>query len=138
MIILDEGFPYRVYYTSLFIIAIMALGSASFQSFEVPSSLLAGSALSLGLCKLQWWTVRRFFLKGHHGRQKFFLRVTLLKYFLLCVFFYITFCYLQLHVIAFLVGISLVPAVVTFKMAGIVLVNYLNSPVEAKERGLRN
>lgn len=137
-IILDEGFPNRVYHTSLFLMAIMALVSPSFQSFAVCSGLLAGSAISLGLCKLQWRTVRWFFSEGRQDRGRFFLRVTLLKYVLLCVLFYIAFNYLQMNVIAFIVGISLVPAVITAKMTGILLVNYLNSPLEAQDMGLRN
>lgn len=134
MLIPEEGFPQRVFYTSLFLMAIVALVSPSFTSFEVCSSLLAGSAISLGLCNLQWRTVQWFLSGGGQDRRRFFQRVTLLKYFLLCVLFYIALVYLRMNVVAFTIGISLVPLVITAKMAGIMLVNYLNSPTGVQDR----
>ncbi|MFN3467652.1 MAG: ATP synthase subunit I [Candidatus Brocadiales bacterium] len=136
-LILKEDFPQRVFYTSLFLTAIIAIASSSFQSPEISLSLLAGCAISLGLCKLQWWTVKRFFQKGRQASgTRPFVWITLLKYSAVCLLFYIIFCHLQVHVTAFLVGIGLVPAVVSLKMAGIVLVNHLNGTAGAQIGGL--
>ena len=137
-LILEEGFPRRVFYTSLFLMAVMTTASTSFQSLKISLSLLAGCAISMGLCKLQWWTVKRSFQKGQQSsRTRSFVWITLLKYSSLCLLFYIGFCYLEVHVTAFLVGIGLVPAVVSLKMAGVGLVNHLNSPAGAQIGGLR-
>ncbi|MEK7241463.1 MAG: ATP synthase subunit I [Planctomycetota bacterium] len=137
-LVLDEGFPKRVFNTSLFFMAMIALCSASFQSFEISYSVLIGCAISLGLCKLQWWTVQQFFQRGNQSGKQYFALINLLKYFVLCVIFYIMFSYLQVHVIAFLVGLSLVPMVISSKMLGIVFVNYLNSSQGSQTKGVRN
>jgi len=138
MLVLDEGFPKRVFNTSLLLMAIIALCSTSFQSFEISYSVLIGCAISLGLCKLQWWAVQQFFQRGTQSGKQFFALINLLKYFVLCVIFYIMFSYLQVHVIAFLVGISLVPAVISLKMLGMMFMNYLNSSQGSQTRDVRD
>ena len=138
MLVLDEGFPKRVFNTSLFFMAMIALCSTSFRSFELSYSVLIGCAISLGLCRLQWWTVQQFFQRGKQSGKQYFALVTLLKYFVLCIIFYIMFRYLQVHVIAFLVGLSLVPMVISSKMLGIVFVNYLDSSQGSQTKGVRN
>lgn len=138
MLVLDEGFPKRVFNTSLLLMAIIALCSTSFRSFEISYSVLIGCAISLGLCKLQWWAVQQFFQRGNQSGKQYFALLNLLKYFVLCVIFYIMFRYLQVHVIAFLVGISLVPMVISSKMLGIVFVNYLNSSQGSQTKGVRD
>jgi len=138
MLVLDEGFPKRVFNTSLLLMAIIALCSTSFQSFEISYSVLIGCAISLGLCKLQWWAVQQFFQRGTPSGKQFFALINLLKYFVLCVIFYIMFSYLQVHVIAFLVGISLVPAVISLKMLGMMFMNYLNSSQGSQTRDVRD
>ncbi|HLA37553.1 MAG TPA: ATP synthase subunit I [Candidatus Brocadiales bacterium] len=138
MLVLDEGFPKRVFNTSLLLMAMIALCSTSFRSFEISYSVLIGCAISLGLCKLQWWAVQQFFQRGKQSGKQFFAFINLLKYFVLCVIFYIMFSYLQVHVIAFLVGISLVPAVISLKMLGMLFMNYLNSSQGSQTKGVRN
>lgn len=137
-LVLDEGFPKRVFNTSLLLMAIIALCSTSFQSFKISYSVLIGCAISLGLCKLQWWTVQQFFQRGNQSGKQYFALINLLKYFVLCVIFYIMFSYLQVHVIAFLAGLSLVPAVISLKTLGMVFVNYLNSSQGSQTKGVRN
>lgn len=137
-LVLDEGFPKRVFNTSLFFMAIIALCSTSFRSFEISYSVLIGCAISLGLCRLQWWTVQQFFQRGTQSGKQYFALINLLKYFVLCVIFYIMFRYLQVHVIAFLAGLSLVPAVISLKTLGMVFVNYLNSSQGSQTKGVRN
>lgn len=136
MLVLDEGFPKRVFNTSLLLMAMIALCSTSFQSFEISYSVLIGGAISLVLCRLQWWTVRQFFQRGNQSGKQFFALVNLLKYFVLCIIFYIMFRYLQVHAIAFLAGLSLVPAVISLKTLGMVLVNYLNSSQGSQTKGV--
>ncbi|MBI5125549.1 MAG: hypothetical protein HZA70_04880, partial [Planctomycetes bacterium] len=50
ILVLDEGFPKRVFNTSLLLVAMIALCSTSFRSFEISYSVLIGCAISLGLC----------------------------------------------------------------------------------------
>lgn len=137
-LVLDEGFPKRVFNTSLFFMAIIALCSTSFQSFEISYSVLIGCAISLVLCRLQWWAVQQFFQRGNQSGKQYFALLTLLKYFVLCIIFYIMFRYLQVDVIAFLVGLSLVPAVISLKMLGMAFVNYLNSSQGSQTKGVKS
>ncbi|HHT9154290.1 MAG TPA: ATP synthase subunit I [Candidatus Tripitaka sp. YC43] len=138
ILVLDEGFPKRVFNTSLLLVAMIALCSTSFRSFEISYSVLIGCAISLGLCKLQWWAVQQFFQRGKQSGKQYFALINLLKYFVLCIIFYIMFRYLQVHVIAFLVGISLVPAVISLKMLGMMFMNYLNSSQGSQTKGVRD
>ncbi|MFQ5862566.1 MAG: ATP synthase subunit I [Candidatus Brocadiales bacterium] len=126
---LDEGFPGRVFYTSLALAVVMVLGSTSLQSFPLTLSLVLGSAMSLILSGILWWTILRFSSTNRKEAKRFFLWVSLLKYLSLVGVLYLIFRYLQVVPVAFLVGIGLVPTVILLKLVGMVLVSYLKNSV---------
>ncbi len=125
----DEGFPGRVFYTSLVLAVLMVLGSTSLQSFPLTLSLALGSGTSLVLSSVLWWTILRMSSRDKEGAKRFFLWASLLKYLSLVGVLYLVFHYLQVVPIAFLAGIGLVPMVIVLKLAGMVLVSYLKDSV---------
>ncbi|MEE9583963.1 MAG: ATP synthase subunit I [Candidatus Brocadiales bacterium] len=126
---LDEGFPGRVFYTSLVLAVLTVLGSTSLQSFPLTLSLALGSGTSLVLSRVLWWTILRMSSRDKEGAKRFFLCASLLKYLFLIGVLYLVFRYLQVVPIAFLAGIGLVPMVIVLKLAGMVLVSYLKESV---------
>lgn len=122
---LDEGFPRRVFYTSLALAAVMVLGSTFLYSFPLTLSLALGSGTSLALSGILWWTILRLASRDKQAAQRFFLLVSVLKYIFLVGILYFIFHYLQIIPAAFLAAIGLVPMVIVMKLSEMVLISYL-------------
>ncbi len=133
---LDEGFPRRVFNTSLVLAVVMVLCSTSLQSFPLTLSLALGSGTSVVLGGILWWTILRLSSRDREGAKRFFLWVSILKYISLVGVFYLIFNYLPIVPEAFLAGIGLVPMVIVLKLAGMVLVSYLKGSVRVDHKDL--
>lgn len=134
-LLLDSGFVDRVFNTSLFLGVILSLGSLSFGYFHLALSLGLGVAISLVFCRALWWTIIFLFPAGGRDKRQFFFLFSFLKYTTLAVFLYIIFRHLEVHPLAFLLGISVVQLVIFFTFMSMLLVNFLNKWIKVPSEG---
>ncbi len=129
-IIVDDAFIQRVYKTSLLLSLFIIIFSLSYRDSAITLGLLMGVSISLIFFKLLCWTVNKFFSSKLHMKKMVFfaVKITLLKLPLLGVILYYALRYIKINPLALIVGIGIVQAVMVLKVAGMLLVNYMNSP----------
>lgn len=124
--LLDSGFVERVFHTSLFLGVILVLSLLSLGSFNLTLSVGMGVGIGLVFYRVLWWTVTLFFPGRGRNRGQLFFLFSFLKYVALAVLLYIIFRHLEVHPLAFVLGISVVQLVILFKFMSMLLVNFLN------------
>lgn len=128
---IDEGFPRRIFNTSLILSIIIILLSIGRASYRVTIGLAIGMGISLVLFVVLWSTVDRFLLMGKKKGGFIFFIIGLSKYFILGGVLFFIFRYSQANPLSLLIGISLVHIVIILKVAGIGMVNYVNRTVRS-------
>ncbi|MFV1950574.1 MAG: hypothetical protein ACC630_01255, partial [Nitrospinota bacterium] len=79
---IDEGFPRRIFNTSLILSAIIILLSMGSASYQVIMGLAMGMGISLVFFWLLWSTVDRFLLMGKKRGGFLFFIIGLSKHFI--------------------------------------------------------
>ncbi|MDN3509918.1 MAG: hypothetical protein QY310_14005 [Candidatus Jettenia sp. CY-1] len=134
LLFFDEGFPDRVLKTSFFLSLLLVVCSLSYMSFMVTVSVAVGCFISLILCKVLWWTIQHMTQHVIHRERsrikKFLLKINILKYFILGALLLSISLFLDVDVIAMMIGLSVVIAVIVMKIGSKVLVNYMNRLVK--------
>ncbi|MGR3295752.1 MAG: ATP synthase subunit I [Candidatus Bathyanammoxibius sp.] len=128
---LDHDFPQRVFDTSLFVGILLVCISTALNSINITMSLVAGVAISLASCHTLWWSIRRFIRPDVTGRKPAFLLIGVLKYVALGVGLFFLFRHIDVHIIAFFVGLSILQAVIVLKFMSLLLVDLLNKSIKA-------
>ncbi|GAB62510.1 MAG: hypothetical protein DWB56_01620 [Candidatus Jettenia sp.] len=134
LLFFDEGFPDRVLKTSFFLSLLLVVCSLSYMSFIVTVSVAVGCFISLILYKVLWWTIRHTIRHAIQHKsseiKKFLLKINILKYFILGALLLSISLFLDVDVIAMMIGLSVVIAVIIMKIGSKVLVNYMNKSVK--------
>ena len=127
----DDGFPDRVIKTSVLLSLIIIVGSLSYMSFVLTTSIAIGCFISIALLKTTWWTIQ---YAVRHKREKikgFFLSISFLKYFIIGTMLLSACLFLEINVAAMALGLSMVVAVIVMKVGSKLLVNYMNVTIKA-------
>jgi len=130
VVLFDEGFPDRVFKTTVLLSLIMIAGSLSYTSFALTASIAIGCFISIALFKTTCWTIR---YAVQHKREKikiFFLQISFLKYFVIGAMLLSACLFLEINPAAMSLGLSVVVAVIVMKVGGRLLANYLNRAVK--------
>jgi len=132
-LLFDEGFPDRVFKTSLYLSIIAIACSLSYMSFMLTFSVAIGSFLSLVLCRVMWWTIQHGLQYKRTEIKKFFLKVSILKYFVVGGILFLVCVFLEINATAMAVGFGIVLAVMIMKIGGKLLVNFMNRSIKSPE-----
>lgn len=135
---LDAGFPDRVLKTSFYLSLIAIVGSLSYMSFMGTVSIAAGCCISLILYKMLWWTVQYAVRHKRSEIKGFFLKVSLLKYGIVGVMLLSVCLFLDVHVVALTLGLSVVLIVLVLKIGSRILVHYMNKSIKVSSQNLGN
>lgn len=130
LLFFDEGFPDRVLKTSLFLSLIIVICSLSSMSLMITVSVAIGCFVSLVLYKVLWWTIQHAIRYKRSEIKKFFLKISIVKYFFVSALLLSTCLFLELNVIALMLGLSIVIAVIILKIGSKLLVNYMNRSIK--------
>ena len=134
----DENFPERVLNTSVLLSLIIIAGSLSYMSFVLTTSIGIGCFISIALFKTTWWAIQ---YAVRHKREKikgFFLKISFLKYFILGTMLLSACLFLEIHVAAMALGLSIVVAVIIMKIGSRLFVNYLNRSVKVPSKNIKS
>lgn len=126
---LDEGFPDRVFKTTFLLSLVLIVCSLSFMSFMLSVSLAIGCFISIALFKTSWWTIRHAAQHKKSEMKSFFLKMSILKYFVIGAMLLSACLFLEVNVVALALGLGIVVAVVILKIVSKILVNYMNRSV---------
>src|SRR3990167_11049674 len=96
----DENFPDRVIKTSVLLSLIIIAGSLSYMSFVLTTSLAIGCFISIALFKTTWWTIRHATQNNKSKIKWFFLKISLLKYFIIGSLLLSACFFLEINVVA--------------------------------------
>ena len=127
---LDQDFPQRVFDTSLFVGVLIVCISTALNSVNIALSLAAGVAVSLAFCHTLWWSIRYFIRPGVKGQKPAFLLIGVVKYLSLGIGLFFLFRHIDVHAIAFFVGLSTVQTVIVLKFTSLLLVDLLNKSIK--------
>ncbi len=128
---LDEGFPRRVFKTSIILSAIFLVYSLFFYSMPVTLGLVIGEAISICSLKILLSTISKFFLVDNIAKKKGSIKkivtfISTVKFMFFGAILFFVFKYLTVNVLALFVGVSIVQIVIFFKILGLLFVNHLN------------
>ncbi|MDN3513439.1 MAG: hypothetical protein NG747_03455 [Candidatus Brocadia sp.] len=126
----DEGFPGRVFRTSVLLSLILIAGSLSYMSYILTISLAIGCFTSITLFKTTLWAIQ---YAVRHKREKikgFFLKISFLKYFIIGTMLLSACLFLEINVVAMSLGLSIVVTVIIMKVGSRLFVNYLNKSIK--------
>ena len=126
----DEGFPDRVLKTSFFLSLIIIAYSLSYMSLMLTLSVSIGCFISLILYKTTWWTIQHAVQYKSTGIKGFFLKISILKYFVVSAMLLSACLFLDINVAAMALGLGIVVAVIILKVGSRLLVNYLNRSIK--------
>ncbi|KKO18466.1 MAG: hypothetical protein L3J18_01025 [Candidatus Brocadia sp.] len=138
IISLDAGFPDRVLSTSFYLSLITIVGSLSYMSFMGTVSIAVGCGISLLLYKMLWWAVQYAVRHKRSEIKGFFLKVSLVKYGIVGVMLLSVCLFLDVHIVALALGLSMVLIVLVLKIVSRILVNYMNKSIKMSSRNLGN
>ncbi|MEK6728883.1 MAG: hypothetical protein AABY74_11335 [Planctomycetota bacterium] len=130
VVFFDDGFPDRVFKTTVLLSLIMIASSLSYMSFTLTASIAIGCFISIALFKTTCWTIR---YAVQHKREKiksFFLQISFLKYFIIGAMLLSACLFLEINAAAMSLGLSVVVAVIVMKVGGRLFANYLNRAVK--------
>lgn len=128
----DEGFPERVLKTSFFLSLIIVAYSLCYMSVMLTVSVTIGCFISLVLYKTLWWTIQHGVQNKRSEIKGFFLKISIVKYFVLGLMLLLACLFLDINVAAMAIGLGIVLAVIIAKVGSRLLVNYLNRSVKAQ------
>lgn len=128
-LIFDEGFPERVLKTSFLLSLIVITYSLSYMSFVITLSIAIGCFTSLILCKVLWWTIQHALKYKRPEIKRFFLKVSIIKYFLTGGMLCSVCLFLEINPVAMAFGLGIVVVVIVMKIGSKLLVNYLNRSI---------
>jgi len=131
VVFFDDGFPDRVFKTSVLLSLIMIAGSLSYTSFALTTSIAIGCFISIALFKTTCWTIQYAVRRKREKMKSFFLQVSFLKYFIVGAMLLSACLFLEVDVAAMSLGLSVVVAVIVMKVGGRLFANYLNKSVKA-------
>lgn len=131
----DEGFPDRVFKMSLYLSLVVVAYSLSYMSFMLTLSIAIGCLVSLASCKVLWWTVQQGLWHGRSEIKKFFLKVSILKYFAMGGILFFSCVFLKINIVAMASGLSIVMAVIVMKIGSKLLVNFMSKSIKVSEKG---
>ena len=142
LLIADKNFPKQVFYTTLFVSALVLLGSLRYQSFELTISLFIGCLVSFGSAYVLWrwinYTFKEFDPESSDLKHERLTKTNQIikscvfafmgigKIFVLGLFFFLIFKFVSINVLALFIGISIVQIVMFFMIVSMMLVNTLN------------
>lgn len=129
-LLFDEGFPERVLRTSFLLSLIVIAYSLSYMSLKITLSVAMGCFTSIALCKVLWWTLQHALKYKRSEIKKFFLKVSILKYFLVGVILFSLCFFLEVDTVAMAFGLGVVVMVIIMKIGSKLLVNYLNRSIK--------
>ncbi|MDO8141150.1 MAG: hypothetical protein Q6358_06585 [Candidatus Brocadiales bacterium] len=133
-LLFDEVFPERVLKTSVLLSLIIIASSLSYMSFVLTTSLAIGCFISITLFKTTWWTIRHATQNNKSKIKGFFLKVSLLKYFIIGSLLLSACIFLEINIVAMSLGLGMVVAVIVLKTGGTALVNFMNKSVKIPSR----
>jgi len=133
-LLFDEVFPERVLKTSVLLSLIVIAGSLSYMSFVLTTSIAIGCFISITLFKTTWWTIRHATQNNKSKIKWFFLKISLLKYFIIGSLLLSACFFLEINVVAMSLGLGMVVAVIVLKVGGTALVNFMNKSVKMPSR----
>ena len=138
----DKNFPRRVFYTTLFVSALILLASLKYQSFELTISLFIGVFVSFCSAIVLWrwinYTFKDFDPEANSQNHESLTKVVQIikssifafmgigKIFILGIFFFLIFKFISINIIALFIGISIVQIVMLLMIVSMMLVNTLN------------
>ncbi len=129
-LIFDEGFPERVLKSSFYLSLIVIAYSLSYMSLMLTVSVALGCFISLVLCNVLWWTIRRAVKHDKSEIRGLFLKAGIVKYVFVGVLLLSACLFLEVNVAAMAVGLGVVVAVIMMKAGSRLLVSYLNRTVK--------
>ncbi|MBM4053685.1 MAG: hypothetical protein FJ264_03210 [Planctomycetes bacterium] len=129
-LLLDEGFPERVLQMSFYLSLIIIACSLSYMSAKLTVSVAIGCFISLLLFKMSWWGIRYGVDKKRSQIKGFFLKVSIVKYFIAGGILFFACVFLDVNAVAMFIGLSIVMAVIMLKIVGSLLVGQLNKTVK--------
>ena len=133
-LLFDEVFPERVLKTSVLLSLIVIAGSLPYMSFVLTTSIAIGCFISITLFKTTWWTIRHATQNNKSKIKWFFLKISLLKYFIIGSLLLSACFFLEINVVAMSLGLGMVVAVIVLKVGGTALVNFMNKSVKMPSR----
>ncbi|MGQ3684687.1 MAG: hypothetical protein ACUBOA_06735 [Candidatus Loosdrechtia sp.] len=125
----DEDFPDRVLRSSLLLSLMIVLCSLSYVSLVSTLSIAAGCFISLAIYKTMWWTIRYGMRYRKAEIKKFFLKIGLLKYFIVGMALFSVCFFTNVNIPAMAFGLGVVLMVMVMKIGSRLLVDYLNKAV---------
>ncbi|MDO8744733.1 MAG: hypothetical protein Q7J76_06475 [Candidatus Brocadiaceae bacterium] len=134
----DESFPDRVLKTSVMLSLIIIVGSLSYMSFVLTTSIAVGCFISIALFKTTWWAIQ---YAVRHKREKiksFFLKISFLKYFIIGTMLLSACLFLEINAAATALGLSMVVAVIIMKVGSRLFVNYLNRSIKVPLENIKS
>src|SRR4030067_2314540 len=133
VVLFDEGFPDRVFKTTVLLSLVMIAGSLSYSSFALTASIAIGCFISIALFKTTWWTIQYAVRHKKDKIKSFFLQISFLKYFIIGAMLLSACLFLEVDVAAMSLGLSVVVAVIVMKVVGRLFANYLNRAVQVSK-----
>src|SRR5574341_541575 len=129
-LLFDEGFPDRVLKTSFILSLIIIVCSLSYMSLTLTLSVTIGCFISLILYRTTWWTIQYATQYKRSKIKVFFLKISILKYFVIGVILLSACLFLEVNVAAMAIGLGIVVVVIIMKVGGKLFVNYLNRSIK--------
>src|SRR3989338_10005786 len=137
-LLFDEVFPERVLKTSVLLSLIVIAGSLSYMSFVLTTSIAIGCFISITLFKTTWWTIRHATQNNKSKIKWFFLKISLLKYFIIGSLLLSACFFLEINAAAMALGLSIVVAVIIMKVGSRLFVNYINRSVKVHSKNINS
>jgi len=142
LLTVKKNFVKQVFYTTLFVSALMILVSFRYKSFDITLSLTIGIAISFCTSLALWQFIKYMFRDlnpatfaddGSHSSKSSSTMKSLLftfmgtgKILVLALVLFLVFKYLSVNALALFIGVSIVQLVVLSMVISMVLVNFLN------------
>ena len=142
LLTVKKNFVKQVFYTTLFVSALMILVSFRYKSFDITLSLTIGIVISFFTSLALWQFIKYMFRElnpatfaddGSHSKKGSTTKSLLFtfmgtgKILVLALVFYLIFEYLPINALALFIGVSIVQLVVLSMVVSMVLVNFLNN-----------
>jgi len=143
LLTVKKNFVKQVFYTTLFVSALMILVSFRYKSFDITLSLAIGIAISFCTSLALWQFIKYMFrdlnpeafaTDGSYSTKSGSTMKSLLftfmgtgKILVLTLVLFLVFKYLSVNALALFIGVSIVQLVVLSMVISMVLVNFLNN-----------
>lgn len=133
---LDDRFPDRVLKTSFYLSILTIVCSLSCMSLIGAASIAVGCCISLILYKMLWWTIQYAVQHKRSEIKGFFLKVSMVKYFIVGAMLFSVCLFLEVNVVALTLGLSIVLIVLVMKIGSKLLVNYMNKSIKVSSQNI--